>query len=293
MAGNYYFKDRSGAQNGPVTVEELAALARAGRIARDSLVWAEGGETTLAANHPALAAIFAQIAAATPVGAGPMQPSFPVWGLFWRSIVLMFAIAFIIPAPWAGLWFYRWIAEQVALPGGRRLWLESTLGECWYIFAGLGLVELIGPGLAGSQAQGSTSLIALALSVFLNVLLIGWFCRSLRAEQGGLSLAFEGGFLGYFGWVLLLAISMLTVIGWAWALKYMIRWICAKVVGTHAFEFVGSGLDLLWRSLVLALALGFLLPFPWALRWFADWYVSQIVVTPRAPGAAMGQTLAA
>jgi hypothetical protein len=53
------------------------------------------------------------------------------------------------------------------------------------------------------------------------------------------------------------------------------------VVGTHAFEFIGSGLDLLWRSLVLALALGFLLPFPWALRWFVDWYVSQIVVKPR------------
>lgn len=293
MAGNYYFKDRSGAQNGPVSVEELVTLARTGRIARDSLVWAEGGQPTLAANHPALAAIFAQIAAANPAGAGPMQSSFPVWGLFWRSIVLMFAVAFIIPAPWAGLWFYRWLAEQVALPGGRRLFLESTLGECWYIFAGLGLVELIGPGLSGSQAQGSASLIALALSVFLNVLLIGWFCRSLRAEQGGLSLAFEGGFLGYFGWVLLLAFSMLTIIGWAWALKYMMRWICAKVVGTHAFEFVGSGLDLLWRSLVLALALGFLLPFPWALRWFADWSVSQIIVTPRAPGGGIARPLAA
>jgi hypothetical protein len=293
MAGNYYFKDRSGAQNGPVSVEELAALARAGRIAPDSLVWAEGGEPMMAANHPALAAIFAQIAAATPAGAGPMEPSFPVWGLFWRSIVLMFAIAFIIPAPWAGLWFYRWLAEQVALPGGRRLWLESTLGECWYIFAGLGLVELIGPGLSGSQAQGSASLIALALSVFLNVLLIGWFCRSLREEQGGLSLAFEGGFLAYFGWVLLLAFSMLTIIGWAWVLKYMMRWICANVVGTHAFEFVGSGLDLLWRSLVLALALGFLLPFPWALRWFVDWYVAQIVVSPRAPDAVLGQPLRA
>jgi hypothetical protein len=29
------------------------------------------------------------------------------------------------------------------------------------------------------------------------------------------------------------------------------------------------------------------------LRWFADWYVSQIVVTPRAPGAAIAQPLAA
>ncbi len=295
MAWNFFFRDRSGAQNGPVSLEELVILAKSGRIAPDDLVWAEGGAPQRAASHPALSDVFAQIASASPESgaAGPLEPSFPVWGLFWRSIVLLIAFALIIPAPWAGLWYYRWIAEHVALPGGRRLWLESSLGECWYIFVGMILVEFINPAFAGSRAQGLAALVAMALSVFLSLLLVGWFCRSLRAERNGLSLDFEGGFWAYLGWVVLLGLSMLTIVGWAWVLKYQIRWLCSKVVGTHAFEFVGTGLDLLWRTLVVVLALGFLLPFPWALRWFTEWYVSQIIVTPRGASAAMAQALAA
>ena len=293
MAWNYYFEDRKGAQNGPVSLEELATLAKAGRIAADCLVWAEGGEPKPAAAFPELAAALAEFAAAAPAGAGPLQPSFPVWGLFWRAIVLVFGVALIIPAPWVGLWFYRWLAEQVALPGGRRLYLESSIGECWYIFGGMGLSEMIGPAFAESRYQGLGSLFSLILSVLLTVLLIQWFCRSLRAEQGGFSVSFEGGFWGYFGWVLLMVLSMFTVIGWAWVLKYQTRWICRNVVGSHSFEFVGTGLDFLWRSLVLVLALAFLIPFPWALRWMTEWFVSSIVARPLPVRAGAAHALAA
>ncbi|WP_298428205.1 GYF domain-containing protein [Rhodoblastus sp.] len=293
MAWNYFFKDRSGAQNGPVSLDELVTLARVGRVAPDCLVWSEGGEPVPAARHPALAAIFAEIAAAPAAGIGPLLPSFPVWGLFWRAVVMVFAVALILPAPWAGLWFYRWVAEQVALPGGRRLRLESSVGECWYIFAGTGLSEMIGPALAGTRYHSVASLLAMAFSVWLTVRMIVWFCRSLRLEQGGLALRFEGGFLPYFGWIVLLSLSFVTIIGWAWVLKYQTRWVCANVAGSHGFEFVGSGWDFLWRSLVLALALAFLLPFPWALRWFAEWFVSRIVVRSAQASAPAAQALAA
>jgi hypothetical protein len=293
MAWNYYFKDRSGAQNGPVTLDELVALAKAGRIAPDCLVWGEGGEPMQAAKHPALAAIFAHTTTALAVGGGPLQPSLPVWGLFWRSLVAIIGIALVLPAPWAGLWLYRWVTEHVALPGGRRLSLESSLGECWYIFAGMGLVQYFGPAFAKTDAQFLASIFALALSVWLNVRLIDWFCRSLRAESGGLSLAFEGGFWPYLGWVLLVMISTLTIVGWAWVVKYQIRWICSKIVGTHGFEFVASGWGLLWRSVLVAFGFLFILPIPWALNWFFNWYLSQFVVTSRAASAAVAQPLAA
>ncbi|WP_374545757.1 DUF4339 domain-containing protein [Rhodoblastus sp.] len=293
MAWNYYFKDRSGAQNGPVTLEELSALAQSGRIAPDCLVWAEGGEPKPAGQHPALAGLFVGRAAAGAGGAGPLEPGFPVWGLFWRSIVFIFGMALIIPAPWVGLWFYRFIADHVALPGGARLRLESSIGESWWLFAGLGVAEMIGPAFADSGGRGAAQIVSLALSIWLTVRLIDWFCRSLRAERGGLSLFFEGGALAYFGWIVLFSLSIFTIIGWAWALKYMIRWLCAKVSGTHAFEFVGTGLDLLWRILLLTLAFAFVLPIPWALRWFIEWYVSQIVVAPRAVQQATAQALAA
>jgi hypothetical protein len=293
MALNYYFKDRAGAQNGPLTLDELKVLAQTGRIPPEALVWSEGGEPRPASAHPELSGFFTLRPTAGAGGVGPLQSHFPVWGLFWRAVVYMFASVLIIPAPWAGLWFYRFLAENVALPGGRRLRLESGLGECWWIFAGIGLAEVLGQAFSDSDAKLAGSLAALFLSVWLTVRLVDWFCRSLRAEGGGLALQFEGGTLAYLGWALLTSLAMVTVIGWAWVLKYMLRWLCEKVVGTHAFEFVGSGLELLWRTLLLALALGFILPFPWALRWYADWFVSQIVVSPRAASAAGVQAVAA
>ncbi len=328
MAWNFYFKDRSGAQNGPVSLEELTTLAKSGRIAPDSLVWAEGGEAMAAAKHPELTAIFAQIAAAPAAASGPLQPSFPVWELFWRSIVFAFAILLIVPAPWAGLWFYRWLAEHVALPGGRPLSLESSLSQCWYIFAGMGLAGSLGHFLPHDQPQELlvAQIIVLVPIEWLSVRLVDWFCRALRVESGGLSLAFEGGILPYFGWILmlellpevsafvylgafavmfintawaffgamlLLAVSISALIGWPWVLKYQMRWLCSKVVGTHAFEFVGTGWNLLWRLFVVLFAFSFLLPAPWALRWFVEWFVSQIVVTPRAAAGAEAMQAAA
>jgi hypothetical protein len=295
MPGNYFFKDRSGAQNGPVSLEELATLARTGRLAPDCLVWGDGIEPAPASAFDALATAFrdSPIAAAAAAGRGPLEPYFPVWGLFWRSLVYGLGLALIVPAPWAGLWFQRFIAEHVALPGGRRLHLESTVGQSWWIFAGLGLAADMNSVSSGSQAQAYASLIGFALSLWLTVRLLDWFCRSLRAEGGGLSLAFGGEFYAYLGWTLLLIVSTVAVIAWAWVLKYMFRWVCSKIGGTHRFEFVGTGFDLLWRTLAVALALAFVIPLPWAMRWFQNWFVSQIVVTPAAASVAQAERIAA
>jgi hypothetical protein len=294
MAGNFFFKDRSGAQNGPVSLEELATLARTGRLAPDCIVWGDGVEPSPASAFDALATAFrdAKTAAASS-GRGPLEPFFPVWGLFWRSVVFTIGMALILPAPWVGVWFYRFVADHVALPGGRRLRLESSVGQSWWIFAGLGLGEILSSVRADAQAGAFANLVGLGLSIWLTVRLMDWFCRSLRAEGDGLSLGFSGETYVYFGWFVLLVFSFFTIVGWAWAMKYLFRWVCAKVVGTHAFEFIGTGWDILWRTLVLLLAMAFLIPLPWALRWFQNWFVSQIVVTPAAASLAQAERIAA
>jgi hypothetical protein len=294
MAGNFFFKDRSGAQNGPVSLEELATLARTGRLAPDCIVWGDGVEPSPASAFDALATAFrdAKTAAASS-GRGPLEPFFPVWGLFWRSVVFTIGMALILPAPWVGVWFYRFVADHVALPGGRRLRLESSVGQSWWIFAGLGLGEILSSVRADAQAGAFANLVGLGLSIWLTVRLMDWFCRSLRAEGDGLSLGFSGETYVYFGWFVLLVFSFFTIVGWAWAMKYLFRWVCAKVVGTHAFEFIGTGWDILWRTLVLLFAMAFLIPLPWALRWFQNWFVSQIVVTPAAASLAQAERIAA
>jgi uncharacterized membrane protein YjgN (DUF898 family) len=295
MPGNFFFKDRSGAQNGPVSLEELATLAATGRLAPDCLVWGDGVEPSPASAFDALAAAFrdAPKTAATAAGRGPLEPSFPVWGLFWRSLVYAIGVTLILPAPWVGVWFYRFVAEHVALPGGKRLHLESTVGESGWIFAGLGLAAVLDAVYGGAEAAAYANLIGFALGAWLTVRLIDWFCRSLRAEDGSLSLVFAGESYVYLGWILLLVLSTVAVIAWAWVLKYMLRWVCAKIAGTHRFEFVATGFDLLWRIFVLVLAMAFLIPLPWAMRWFQNWFVSQIVVTPAAASLAQAQRIAA
>jgi len=283
MDGPFFFSDRLGDRRGPFTPQELADLARAGEIPANALVWSQGGEPTPAHRHPALAAIFAPVAGGV---AGPLKADFPIWGLCWRFIVFLFGVALIIPAPWAGLWFYRWLAGQVGLPGGQRLSLTSTLGACWFIFAGIGLFQSFGVAGNGSEAAYWVDLAAALINVALGFALLRWFCRSLRSQSGDLNIAFEGDFWAYLGWTLLVGLSFVTIFLWAWVVKFQLRWLCRNVRGTHEFEFIGSGLEILWRTLVFGLGAMLLVTFPWALAWYARWLVSQIIVRPSVATAA-------
>jgi hypothetical protein len=298
MAWNYFFRDRSGGQNGPVSLEELVALAKAGRIAPDFLVWGEGGEPMRADKYLALAEVFAQHTTAPVAGGfGQLQPHFPVWGLFWRSIVVSIGIGLVVTAPWAGLWFYRWLVGQIALPNGRRLSLDSGIGACWWIFLGLALIQIL-PHFAGGVTDDSGAvspglllaavLFVVVADIFLNVQLLRWLAGSVRSEDGALRVEFEGSYLSYFAWTLVIGLSVITIIGWAWAFKYFTRWICANVRGSHSFEFVASGWDILWRFLVGVIGFALVLPIPWVIRWLTNWYVSQVVVTPTVENPALG-----
>jgi hypothetical protein len=291
MAGDYFFKDRAGAQNGPVSLDELLALARAGRLDAEDAVWAGGGAPAPAEKIPELATALrdARLRAAAS-GVGPLQSCLPVWGLFWRSIVASFGISLVFTAPWAGLWFYRWFAGRVALPNGVRLFLQGDVGQCWPIFVGFGLIGL-GLGLVNQSPTGQAVAGALLLiNAGLSFALTGWFSRALRSEDGSLKVSFEGGFWTFFGWSVLFLFAVETIVGWAWILKLMLRWICSQTRGTHRFEFKGAGLGILWRTFAAALGCVFILPIPWMIRWLSAWFISQIVVTAPAASAAELQT---
>jgi hypothetical protein len=112
----------------------------------------------------------------------------------------------------------------------------------------------------------------------LTVLVFRWFCANLKSEDGTLTLAFEGGIWPYVGLYVLLAISFLTIVGWAWVIRYMMRWLCRNVHGTASFDFTGSGLAILWRTVVAILLTILIIPIPWVHRWLANWFISQLSV---------------
>jgi hypothetical protein len=105
---------------------------------------------------------------------------------------------------------------------------------------------------------------------------------NLASNGQKIPLSFEGSIWGYIGWQLLFVISMITIIGWAWVITAMLRWICRNINGTRReVLFNASGLEVLWRSIVFVLLCALIIPIPWMLRWYGQWYVSQFALARR------------
>jgi hypothetical protein len=292
MSSNFWYLDRDHTQRGPVGEDEFVRLIRQGVITRETQMWTAGmTEWRMAGQVPNVAALFGPsapaaragppaVGAGAPAGGpatGPLIPAIPVWGFFWRSVVTAIGVALIIPAPWLGPWFYKWLCERVSLPDGRPLTFSGKPGDIWYVFVGWGALMWI-----GQFKEGRYELVTIVVSWVLGVLLLKWFCAHASTADGRLKLSFEGGYLPYIGWNILLAVSAITIIGWAWVMKYMLRWICQNVRGTAEFAFTGTGLEILWRTIVVVLLCILIIPIPWMMRWYAQWMLSQVAVRAEA-----------
>jgi hypothetical protein len=239
-----------------------------------------------------------RVPAASPTGR--LRPSLPALELFGWCLLVAIGEVLIVPFPWVAAAFYQFVCDHVALPDGRRLRFAGRGGDIWYIFMAIpallwaiqavALGAMIASGNPEAFAHSSEAQVINVLGFAVNlvfwalsVLIFRWFVANVKSEEGPLSLSFEGGILPFIGWNILLFLSFLTIIGWAWVLKFMLRWICRNVAGTLAFDFVGSGWSILWRSYVLVLVCIFIIPIPWMMRWYVSWFIAEVAVVP--PGA--------
>jgi hypothetical protein len=218
------------------------------------------------------------LAAAPPGGSAsyppqPLDSSIPVWGLFGRCLLFLIGMLLIVPSPWTSTSFYKWLCERVTLPEGERINFTGKPGDIWYVFIGSSIATWIS---ALSKGSITIDIVTYLLSALFGFLVIKWIYVNIKSTDGGVNLWFEGSFWGYLGWSLLLVVSIVTIIGWAWVLKFMIRWICRNVRGSARLDFIATGLSVLWRSLVFLILCALVIPIPWALRWYARWYISQI-----------------
>jgi hypothetical protein len=296
-----YFVDGARNQQGPVPVAEIVRLIRDGTIRRETLIWHAGmADWSAAGQMSEFAPLFAPrmpVPPARPLdrrapisGVSPgvavdgpadgLIAAPPVWGLFWRVVVAAIGGMFVIPAPWAHTMVYRFVCAHIWLPDGRRLTFSGKAGDIWYAFIGLAALSLISVLLAVEVRPLSlvSRIVSMPLIYMLLFFIFRWVCAKVGSEDGSVKIAFTGGFWGYVGWNLLVYVSIFTIIGWAWALKYMMRWICRNISGTVGFEFVGGAGAILWRTFVTALASIFLIPIPWVIRWYMVWFFSQVRV---------------
>jgi hypothetical protein len=214
-----------------------------------------------------------------------LRADYPALPTFGWLLLAGIGQALVIPAPWTLTAAYRFLCRNISLPDGRRLSFSGQPGDIWYVIVAAALVPLIsqvgGHVPAIERAGGAALLLHLLVMVvhaWLIVLIMRWFVANVKTEDGRLSLVFGGSTLGYIGWQLLLIFSVITIIGWAWVGKFFMRWVCRSVTGDATFDFSGSGLSILWRTVVFILGCGLIIPIPWMLRWLSNWYVSQITV---------------
>ena len=104
--------------------------------------------------------------------------------------------------------------------------------------------------------------VVIPLSAYLVLRITRWFFANLTWEGQREPLRFTGGYWPLLGWSVLLPLSIITIIGWAWVATAWARWMCRHVEGSsRQLIFTASGWSYLWRVLVVAFTAIFLIPF--------------------------------
>jgi hypothetical protein len=164
------------------------------------------------------------------------------------------------------------------VPQRPNLGFTGEVGDIWYVFVAMALSVYV-----GSTDYHFLQYIIVPVQSFLSWMTVRWIAANLSSNGQRLPIAFNGSALTYVGWHVLLLISAVTIVGWAWVTTAWMRWICQNVSGTHReIVFNASGLEMLWRTLAVAVGCMFLIPIPWVLRWYTSWYVSQFELVERA-----------
>ena len=211
--------------------------------------------------------------------------------LGWILLAIVASLV-LVPMAWVAAAMNRWLCRNLKFSDGTTATFSGTGGQVvgWII---LYLVVVIGYQLANQYAVKAGILFMLVLlAVYFVALaaimirLIGWFVSHVELSSGP-SLSFTGTFGGLVGWNLLVMISCLTIIGWAWAAAGMYRWFARNTRGQGIeFQFHGKGHQILWRTLVLCLTSILIIPIPWMTLWFMRWYVRNVSLK-RGAGAAV------
>ncbi|HKH80146.1 MAG TPA: GYF domain-containing protein [Methylovirgula sp.] len=292
MSERSWYIANAGKQEGPFPEAHIRELILAGQITADTLVWSTGMSAwQRAGDIPGLMA--SGHAPPMPLPGGPSGPAvdlvggavtaeFGVWALLGRILLAAIGLLLIIPAPWAMTSYYRWFITHLRVPTIPGIGFTGWPGDIWWVFVLTGLCSYAGVPHAQHLHAHHLSILVIPVEAALSWLVIRWVLANISSEGRPLSLSFAGSVWAYIGWTLLVYLSFITIIGWAWVMTAWMRWVCRNIVdATRTVSFNASGWEVLWRTFVFGLTILFIIPIPWTLHWYVRWYVSQFSVAEK------------
>jgi uncharacterized protein DUF4339 len=289
MSNRSWFFASEGKQQGPYPETGLREFIADGTVTAETLVWTEGmAGWQKAGDIPGLLSGVSGPLAVPPSGvplttggariAQPLSADFGIWALLGRGLLFSIGSMLVIPAPWTATSFYRWFIEHLRVPQRPDLGFTGKPGDIWYVFVIQGLCAY-----AGLSDSWYPTLIVIPLEGVLSWMTVRWIIANISSEGRQLPLNFEGSPWAYVGWYLLLYVSVITIIGWAWVMTAWMRWICRNVDGTRrVIVFNADGWEILWRTVIAVLFAVLIIPIPWVTAWYYRWYVSQFALVERA-----------
>ncbi len=125
------------------------------------------------------------------------------------------------------------------------------------------------------------------LGLWATLNIMRWFAGHVELS-GKSRFSFVGTYWELLGWEVLLAISVLSIIGWAWVMAAMYRWMARSTRARDAsLRFHSTGGQILWRT---AAAILFSIPvvtIPWAWHWYVRWLVQSTTIEGQLAAAAV------
>ncbi|MGJ4957870.1 DUF4339 domain-containing protein [Bradyrhizobium sp. HKCCYLRH2015] len=286
MSNRSWYYAAQGQQQGPISEDELRDLIARGVVTAETLLWSDGmAGWEKAGRIPGLMSGVPSMSPATPpafdagtaASGGALSVKLDIWSYLGWTLLYVVGQFLIVITPWTAVYLYRYVIERMRVPGRPNLTFTGQPLDIWYVFVAMGVLAYV-----GLSDRPILNLISLVAPAFLGWMVLRWLLSNLASNGERLPIHFEGSPVVYAGWYLLMIVSGITVIGWAWVLTAWMRWVCRNIQGTRReVVFTGSGLQVLWRTFAFVLGSSVIIPIPWLLRWYSAWYVSQFAVVPR------------
>lgn len=293
MSSRSWFYASDGKQQGPYPEIQLRELAARGTVKPDTLVWCEGmagwqraseipGLLTGRSGPPAVPQSGGPVTdtgyATSGYGGATLSLDLGIWEFTWRSLVFLIGALLVIPTPWVVCWYVNWFVSRVQVPGRPNLSFtgKPLLIAAWYFGTIIVAIALSLTDISGLSNLGGL------LQIVVYWLFLRYLVANIASNGQPLGLSFSGSFWAYLGWSILLVLSVITIIGWAWVYAAQMRWVCRNIQGTRReVVFKGTGLEYLWRLIVVGLASCLIIPIPWMFRWIMRWQLSQTELVER------------